>query len=362
MQKAQAYLGEKRPDLAIPELQAAVALNPDGIDAQGNLGVLLFFQGKYADAIPHLRAAVGKQSGLSKIQGLLGIAEENTQDSADARNDLEASFPQIQDAQFKVRVGLELVGIDTKDNDLASAAAVIAQLQKAAPENPEVLYAAYRTYSDLTIQSMLTLSLAAPDSAQMHQMLAHEELKRGNTNGAIAEYRKAIAINPLLPGVHFELAELLNTSQDANVKKEAVQEYRAALTANPQDAKAECRLGEIDSRAGNMAQAYQEFSKAVQLQPTDADAKLDLAKTLIEMGQQDKALPLFEQVVQLDPTIAVAHYRLAQLYRRKGRTEDAKREVELYKKYTEMKAKLSTRYQELQVPPSEIHLDNHDDK
>jgi Flp pilus assembly protein TadD len=61
---------------------------------------------------------------------------------------------------------------------------------------------------------MLALSLAAPDSAQMHQLMAHEAARQGNTHAAVEEYRKAIAINPHLPGVHFELAELLNSSQE----------------------------------------------------------------------------------------------------------------------------------------------------
>jgi len=94
---------------------------------------------------------------------------------------------------------------------------------------PEVLYAAYRTYADLSGEAMVSLSLVAPDSAQMHQLLAHEETREGNTNGAIAQYRKAIALDPHLPGVHFELGELLHTSQDPAVKNEAEEEYRAAL-------------------------------------------------------------------------------------------------------------------------------------
>src|ERR1039457_4379611 len=65
IQQAQKYLEQKRPDLAIPELQAAVTINPDDVETQGNLGVLLFFQGKAAEAIPHLRMAVEKQPSLS---------------------------------------------------------------------------------------------------------------------------------------------------------------------------------------------------------------------------------------------------------------------------------------------------------
>jgi cytochrome c-type biogenesis protein CcmH/NrfG len=361
-QMAQQYLREQRPDLAIPELQKVAALDPGNVDARANLGVLFFFRSDYAEAVPQLQAAVKLQPDLWRIQALLGMAEVHTSDSANARKDLEASFPQLQDKKLQLQVGLELVGLYTESSDLDDAAGMILQLGKAYPDNPEVLYAAYRTLSDLSGESMLSLSLVAPDSAQMHQVMAHEELKEGNTNGAIAQFRKAIAIDPHLPGVHFELAELLNTSPDAMVKKEAEKEYRAALIENPLDGKTECRLAEIDAQKGNTSRSYDEYSTAVKLQPADADAKLGLAKTLIEMNQPDKAQALLEETVQLEPTNAVAHYRLGTLYRKNGRVEDAKREVELYKKYKDMKEKLRAVYKDLQVQPSEIRADEPDAK
>jgi cytochrome c-type biogenesis protein CcmH/NrfG len=209
---------------------------------------------------------------------------------------------------------------------------------------------------------MLSLSLAAPDSAQMHQLLAHEDTRQGNTTAAIAQYRKAIAIDPHLPGVHFELAELLHTSTDESVKKEAEQEYRATLQENPQNEKSILRLAEIDGQKGNTEQSYQEYTKAVELNPGDADAKLGLAKTLIAMNQSDKALALLEQTVQLEPTNATAHYRLATLYRKMGRVNDSKREMDLYKKFKEMKEKLQALYKELQVQPKEIRADEQEEQ
>ena len=357
IEKAQKYLGEKRPDLAIPELQAAAAIDPENVETQGNLGVLLYFQGKTSEAIPHLRAAVERRAGMAKIQGLLGLAELRTLDVVHGRRDLETAFPLIPDLKFKVEVGLELLSLYTQSGDLEQVSMLVAQLRKVAPDNPEVLYAAYRTYSDLAGESMLALSLAAPDSAQMHQLMAHEDARQGNTNAAVEQFRKAIAINPHLPGVHFELAELLHSSQNEVLKQEAEQEYRTALVENPHDEKAILRLAEIDAQKGKIEKSAEEYAKAVELQPGDADAKLGLAKALTDMNQAEKALPLLEQAVQLEPTNAIAHYRLGSLYRKNGRVEDAKKELDLYKKYKDMKENLRNLYKELQIQPQEISAD-----
>jgi len=53
--QAQKYLKENKLDLAETEFAALVALDPKNVDARGNLGVLPFFQGEYAEAIPRFR-------------------------------------------------------------------------------------------------------------------------------------------------------------------------------------------------------------------------------------------------------------------------------------------------------------------
>jgi len=359
---AQQYLTQQRPDLAIPELKKVVDLDPGNVNGRANLGVLLFFHGDYEDAIPQLQTALKLQPDLWKVQALLGMAEQHTADLANAQRDLEASFSSIQDQKLKLQVGLELVGIYTASSNLDDAATLVTQLRKVYPDNAEVLYAAYRTYSDLSGESMLSLSMIAPDSAQMHQVMAHEQIKAGNTNGAVAQFRKAIELDPHLPSVHYELAELLNTSLDATVKNEAEKEYRVAFAENPRDEKAECRLGEIDAQKGHTPEAYKEFSKAIELQPSDSDARLGLAKILVDMEQPEKAQKLLEETVKLDPTNAIAHYRLGTLYRRQNRIEDAKREVELYKKYKDMKEKLRAVYKDLQILPNEIRPDEPEER
>jgi tetratricopeptide (TPR) repeat protein len=359
---AKQYDQERRPDLAIPEWQKVVALDPGNVVACANLGVLLFFSGKYADAVPRLQNAINIQPNLWKVRSLLGLAEEHTGDLDDARKDLEASFPMIEERNLKIEVGLDLVGLYTGSGELDKAADLVSQLKTANPDAPEVLYAAYRTYADLSGEAMLSLSLVAPDSAQMHQLLAHEEIRQGNTNGAVDQFRKAIALDPNLPGVHYELAELLNTSQDPAVKKEAEQEYRAALKSHPQDEKSICRLGEMALQTGDVEQAKEAFSRAIALHPDDSDAKLDMAKALIQMNQPAKAQALLEQTVQLDPTNATAHFRLATLYRGQGRMDDAKQQLELYQNLRKEKDKLRAVYKDLQIPPNEIKADTVDER
>ena len=51
MRQAAEYLKQNRPDLAVPEFKAVLALDPRNVNAHGNLGAVLYFQGDYAGAI-----------------------------------------------------------------------------------------------------------------------------------------------------------------------------------------------------------------------------------------------------------------------------------------------------------------------
>ena len=141
--------------------------------------------------------------------------------------------------------------------------------------------------------------------------MAHEEARVGNTAGARLQYQKALEVDPKLPGIHFELGELLGISYDAKTKAAAESEYQAAIAENPMDEKAECRLGDLSSHKGDSARAIEHYNATIRLQPDDAEANFGLAKTLIAMNQQAKALPLLERAVQLEPTNAAAHFRLS---------------------------------------------------
>jgi tetratricopeptide (TPR) repeat protein len=253
-----------------------------------------------------------------------------------------------------------LVEIYSKAGDVDKAAATVSALRRLYPTNVEVLYTSYRIYSDIAGESMLSLSLVAPKSARMHQLMAHELERQGNSAEAIANYRVALELDPNLPGLHFELAELLNSTSTTGGQEGAEKEYKAALAADQSDEKSECRLGDIAAQRGDLKEAYEHYSRAVQLQPNDVEANIGLAKALIPMNQPDKAQPLLEHALQLDPTSAVAHYRLGTIYRHAGRAVDAQHEMEEFQKYKALKEKLRELYREMRLQPARQESDGTD--
>lgn len=351
-QKVQQYLQQRRPDLAIPVLRQIVALDAKNVNAQANLGVLIYFQNDFAGAIPELRNALAMQPNLPRIRGLLGIAEKRTGDMTSAQSDLEQAFPLIDDPKFMKQVGLELIELDGAASQFSKALAVTAKLEEANPQDAEVLFVSYEIATQMKDQTMLSMLLVAPNSAQMSMMVAGELARQGEHDKSIAKYREAIRINPHLPGVHFELAEQLRAAADPKLNAQAEGEYRLALKDNQYDEKSWCHLGEVIATRGDFKAAQEAYNKALAIQPNDSTARTDLAIALISMNQQKDAIPLLETAIKDDPTNSVAHYRLSALYRREGRAADAKREMDEYTHYKNLKDKMSDVFKQVSLQNS----------
>lgn len=345
-QEAQKYLHEQKPELAIPIFRQIISLDPANVSAHGDLGVLLFFQNKYPEAIPELRATLNLDPKLWKIESLLGIAEKRTGDLTAAKSNLEQSFPNLEDAKIQKQTGLELIEIILASGELDQAATIIAKLEGLAPEDPQVLFAAYQISLQMVDRSLLNMALAAPKSAELHMMIADQFVLQGDTENAIAQYREAIRLNPRLPGVHFELAVQLKGSSNPVLKAQAEGEFRSALNLNQFDEKAWRGLGEVMADKGNSQAAKEDFTKALSLFPKDSDAETDLAKLFISNNDSKSAMTLLESAVRDDPTNTVAHYQLSALYRRAGRAADSQHEMDEFAHYKAVRDELAKVFRE----------------
>jgi tetratricopeptide (TPR) repeat protein len=347
--KSQEYMRAHRPDLAVPELDAVVKLNPSDMESQANLGVLLYFGRQYAQAAPHLRIALQAKPDLYKLQALLGLAEKHMSDDENARVDLSAALLHLKGEKVQREVGDALVQSYMASNESDKAASTVAALLDSDPTNAGLLLSSYRFYSELANNAMITLALAAPNSAELHQAMAQELARHGNDDAAIANYREAIKLNPKLPGLYYEFGSLLYNSVDEKLQAEAAAQFEVALAINPADEKAELMLGEDAARHGDITKANEAESRAVELQPNDPDACTELAKTLIALHQSAKARSLLEHALAIDSMNETAHYRLSTLDRQQGKTEEAKQELAQYQKYKEMKSKLRSIFRDMRM-------------
>jgi tetratricopeptide (TPR) repeat protein len=347
--RAAELLQAKHPDLAANELRAILKLDPNNADAHANLGVLIFFQPDYAKAAPELRAALRLRPELTKIQALLGLCEIQLGEIGPAKEDLAQSFPRLPEEKLRVETGMRLTELYYSGGQLEQAAGVIGELRKLHPTDPDILYAAQRVYADLADACMLSVAMAAPDSARMRQLMGNEMARRGNVEGAIAEYREALKKDPKLPGLRFQLAEMLSLSPVDSDRKQAEQEYRQSLEGNPMDVRAECRLGEIALNRSDVKEALARYAHALKLRPEDAEANLGMAKALMGSGQTAKAEPYLKQAIASEPFDATAHMRLAAVYRATGHSADAAREVAEFQRLRDMKTRLGDVYREMSV-------------
>ncbi|MGH9615096.1 MAG: tetratricopeptide repeat protein [Acidobacteriaceae bacterium] len=336
--RAQRLLEEQKPDLAAHELEAVLASDPGNVAAQANLGVVFFFKNQCAQAIPHLTRALQAQPGIGKIRALLGVCQKREGQIKEAERNLEASLVSTQEAKVLDLIRSNLLDIYYAQGNLNLASRTVEDLLKSEPHNPDVLYMMYRVHQDIADRSRNALAAIAPDSGRMHQIMAEHFINEGDAADAIAQYERALAKDPKLPGVRFELAEAIMTESRSEAsldKAEAV--LKEVLSGNPRDAGAEAKLGEIAASENHSKLAEERFSRALALNPDQLDALKGMATIATHRGENEKVAKFLQRAIQIDPMDDGLHYRLSVAYRNLNRMADSTRELNLFKKLHDLK-------------------------
>jgi cytochrome c-type biogenesis protein CcmH/NrfG len=332
-QRAQAALSANQPEAAANEFKAIVKVDPKNAEAYANLGVIAFQQGTYSQAVQFFTEALKIEPSLWDAKAFLGLSDIRVGHSKEGESLVQDSFPHIANKRLKLDAGLELVRSHQASKSLDQVLYVIRDLQQMGPDDPEVLYVAYRAYSDLAAQAVATLSQTAPNSGRLHQILAQAAMTQDDFTGAIAQYRKAVEIDPQLPGVHYELGRaILTNAQDVLARRQAEHEFETELASDPRDFNSEYELGEVYRLGSDFKLAEKHYMRAVELRPDFVNAQLALGDVLTAQGRPEEAIPYLVEATRLDPNNEVAHYRLARIYREMGRAGQANSELELFKK------------------------------
>jgi tetratricopeptide (TPR) repeat protein len=347
LRKAESYLQEKDPNSAAKEFNAVLALDPNNGEAYANLGVIAFFQRDYQSASQDFRKALKVNPSLVKMQALLAICQKRLGDPS-ARGLLEKSFSKLKDKQLRLQVGMELASLYDQQGNPGATASVMASLVDLDPENVNVLFMAQRVYWELADNTLNKLAVLAPGSARMQQVIAERLVNDGDLKGAIDHYKKALAIDPKLPGVHFEFGEALLESApaDTGVEAEAEKEFEVATAVDGDSAKTECEFGSIALMRSQPDQALTHYKRAYELDPNEVQAHMGLAKLFMPEKPQE-AIKYLRMAIESDPLNGAAHYRLAQAYKRLQMAEMAQKEMHLFQEIKKTKDQVEDLYHQM---------------
>jgi tetratricopeptide (TPR) repeat protein len=298
-----------------------------GMQMGAGLAVLLLLAGGSAAQAPSKNPAGPAPAASSSERGV-SLAE--TGHCTEALPLLRKSIHQVTDPDLKKRIGL--LGLNCAMTQKGSYVALefLTVLQHEFPRDPEVLYVAVHALSDLSLRASKDLVREAPFSYQVYLLNAEALETQGKTAEAATEYRRIIAMNPLLPGMHARLGRVLLSGQPSpEAVAEAKKNFEEELAIDPHNAAAEYVLGELLKDENNLPAAVQHYTRATKINPGFAEAYLGLGSALVAQQQFAEAIPALERYEQLAPDSPTGHYQLALAYNGVGRKDDANREAAL---------------------------------
>jgi predicted Zn-dependent protease len=274
----------------------------------------------YAAAIAPLKHASELGLDTPVLHQLLGYALLAAGYAAEA-------IPHLKIIQDDAALGIAELQNNQPAESVASLQAALAK----SPDDPDLLLYLGRAAIALSGQSLDRLLAVAPDSARGHQAAGQTDYEMKLYPNATAEYQKAIALRPDLPGLHLELGEVYAAgSQWA----EAEQQFRAEAKLQPGSAEDAYRLGNALLQEGKMKEAAEELRRSDSLRP-------DMPETLYALGKAAAvdnpsiAEAALKRVVELEkdsPLAEKAYLALAGIHRRQGNTDLAAEDMKQYRR------------------------------
>ena len=323
----EASAAETSGDLAtaIEKYRLILQLDPKLAPAYNNLGALYVKQGRFQDAVNTLTRGLKVDPAMSSAQALLGLSLFQMGEYQKARQPLEAALkahPDDSNAEFT------LVNDLTRIGDFETAAAHLQQLAKRQPRNERVWYLLGQVYMQLSEQALGKINEIDPDSAWAHEISAQLMESMKNNEGAIVEYKKALALDPRQPGLHYKLGDLYwSLSQWDN----AAAQFQQEQGIDPKNCRVEAKLGDIDlQKSSDLHSGLEHLNRALAACPNLEEARASRGRLLVKLGQGREAIPDLLAAEKSNPSEASTHFVLAQAYRAAGQTELAQAEMKSF--------------------------------
>lgn len=306
---------------AIKEFEKVTELAPDLAAGFVNLGAAYVESKDYGSAIAPLKRALEINSQLPGAEQMLGYALL-------AQGSAEEAIPHLERANAQEALGIAQL----KTGRFSDAVKNLESALKAHPNDPDLLYYLGRASGLLSKSAFDTLEGAYPDSARSHQALGDSYAALRQISQAEKEYRDALRLRPDTPGIHLSLGQLYAT---ASQWPQAETEFAAEAKLQPRDAETAYRLGNALLQDGKLKEAREQLERADRLRPHMPEVLYALGKVSSSQGDAQTAERAWTDLITVEKDTALAgqaHFGLANLYRKRGKTVEAQREMEEYRK------------------------------
>ena len=308
-------------DAAVSEFQKATELDPKLAIAFVDLGDIYIEKHDYASAIPPLKRAVELSPNLEGAHRLLGYALL-------AQGYASEAIPHLEKAHAEDALGIALL----EAGKLPEAVPVLQKALSKSPNDPDLLYYYGRAAGLLSKQVFDELEDRFPDSARAHQMMAQDYAALRDVPSAEREFSEALRLRPQTAGLHLEFGELYARAQQWD---KAADQFQLETEVQPGSPEAFYRLGEAQVQLGKFHEAREALVRSDQLKEDMPETLYMLGKAAALDGDEIVAEKSWLQVLNIEKDSALAaqaHFGLAGIYRQQGKTAEADREMDEFRK------------------------------
>ena len=289
---------------AVSFLEKSIGLQPNLVEAHYNLARALIALHEMERAQQELRVSVELRPDFYEAEALLGTLLADSGQSENAIPHLRAAVQLRSDSpRLIMLLGLQYF----EQRYYQDAIELLEKCVRLDPGNPEPLFLLIQAhYRNLEYEPALKL--------------AQETLKMFPDN----------------PMAHFHVGAQLNNFSRL---PEAKAELEETLAKDPKLLEARVMLGDVLFKMGEPQDSLLQLRQALSDDPKLMDAYSGIGKALIQLKRYPETSVAMQQAIQIDDKVPSPHLYLSQAYRALGRTEDAKKEAEVFGRLNAERAK-----------------------
>jgi len=194
----------------------------------------------------------------------------------------------------------------------------------------------------------IALSPASEDTVNAYDFLATAYLQLGKTHEALGAYQSALRLSPGRDDLHVKFGNILLEEKRF---AEALKEYKAAVQWNPNSTANLYCLGQAYLSMGEFMDAESIFHKIADLAPGDHGGFYGLGQTYYRAGEYEKAIDQFKKVLAIDEGFSYAYLDLGYAYADLGQIEEAFAQVKVLEEKDPALAETLSRYIYRVAPP-----------